>query len=184
MCTYGTMYVSMRRVTRSNEGTPLHHQGWPSVRVPTNGNDLKVSAPGSHSRSPCAPYPFRLSQGMHMGFGGNPYGPAGTGKTESVKALGQAFGRQVRDPRGFCSTSHSLPLVCCCRWLCRGGRTARPIVPLFSSCLPPDDRPSSHGGGLWSPPNILFHENSLHRSSSSTATKGLTSRAWEGSSSV
>ena len=30
-----------------------------------------------------------------MGFGGNPYGPAGTGKTESVKALGQAFGRQV-----------------------------------------------------------------------------------------
>ena len=32
---------------------------------------------------------------MHMGFGGNPYGPAGTGKTESVKALGQAFGRQV-----------------------------------------------------------------------------------------
>lgn len=36
-----------------------------------------------------------LTQGMHMGFGGNPYGPAGTGKTESVKALGAAFGRQV-----------------------------------------------------------------------------------------
>ena len=34
-------------------------------------------------------------QGMHMGYGGNPYGPAGTGKTESVKALGNAFGRQV-----------------------------------------------------------------------------------------
>lgn len=32
---------------------------------------------------------------MHMGFGGNPYGPAGTGKTESVKALGGLFGRQV-----------------------------------------------------------------------------------------
>jgi dynein heavy chain 2 len=54
-----------------------------------------------------------LTQGMHMGYGGNPYGPAGTGqdslllkifyslttdfigKTESVKALGNAFGRQV-----------------------------------------------------------------------------------------
>ena len=32
---------------------------------------------------------------MHLGFAGNPYGPAGTGKTESVKALGQAMGRQV-----------------------------------------------------------------------------------------
>lgn len=34
-------------------------------------------------------------QGMALGYGGNPYGPAGTGKTESVKALGQALGRQV-----------------------------------------------------------------------------------------
>lgn len=37
-----------------------------------------------------------LTQGMHLGYGGNPYGPAGTGKTESVKALGQFLGRQVR----------------------------------------------------------------------------------------
>ncbi|CAI4230143.1 unnamed protein product [Auanema sp. JU1783] len=36
-----------------------------------------------------------LTQAMHMGLGGNPYGPAGTGKTESVKALGSLFGRQV-----------------------------------------------------------------------------------------
>jgi dynein heavy chain 2 len=36
-----------------------------------------------------------LTQGMHLGYGGNPYGPAGTGKTESVKALGGAMGRQV-----------------------------------------------------------------------------------------
>jgi len=33
--------------------------------------------------------------GMNMGLGGNPYGPAGTGKTESVKALEGLFGRQV-----------------------------------------------------------------------------------------
>lgn len=32
---------------------------------------------------------------MKIGLGGNPYGPAGTGKTESVKALGALFGRQV-----------------------------------------------------------------------------------------
>lgn len=32
---------------------------------------------------------------MSMGLGGNPYGPAGTGKTESVKALGGLLGRQV-----------------------------------------------------------------------------------------
>ncbi|KAH3759571.1 cytoplasmic dynein 2 heavy chain 1 [Pelomyxa schiedti] len=36
-----------------------------------------------------------LTQGIMRGFGGNPYGPAGTGKTESVKALGQTLGRQV-----------------------------------------------------------------------------------------
>ena len=36
-----------------------------------------------------------LTQAMLMGLGGNPYGPAGTGKTESVKALGGVMGRQV-----------------------------------------------------------------------------------------
>jgi dynein heavy chain 2 len=36
-----------------------------------------------------------LMHGMHFGYGGNPYGPAGTGKTESVKALGACLGRQV-----------------------------------------------------------------------------------------
>ena len=39
-----------------------------------------------------------LTQGMHMGFGGNPYGPAGTGKTESVKALASCMGRQGAHP--------------------------------------------------------------------------------------
>ncbi|KAI8908484.1 dynein heavy chain and region D6 of dynein motor-domain-containing protein [Gorgonomyces haynaldii] len=36
-----------------------------------------------------------LTQAMASGFGGNPFGPAGTGKTESVKALGVLLGRQV-----------------------------------------------------------------------------------------
>lgn len=38
---------------------------------------------------------LNLTQAMRFGFGGNPFGPAGTGKTETVKALGAAFGRQV-----------------------------------------------------------------------------------------
>ncbi|KAJ0179270.1 hypothetical protein K1T71_004982 [Dendrolimus kikuchii] len=36
-----------------------------------------------------------LTQSLHFGFMGNPFGPAGTGKTESVKALGGLFGRLV-----------------------------------------------------------------------------------------
>jgi hypothetical protein len=39
---------------------------------------------------------FETPQALALGYGGNPYGPAGTGKTESVKALGAALGRQVR----------------------------------------------------------------------------------------
>ncbi|KAK6637824.1 hypothetical protein RUM44_008246 [Polyplax serrata] len=36
-----------------------------------------------------------LTQSIKMGLGGNPFGPAGTGKTESVKALAGLLGRQI-----------------------------------------------------------------------------------------
>lgn len=83
MCRYKYYYEDERCVVRMCDGTfdyGYEYQGNAPKLVHTPLTDLCWST---------------LCEGMHLGFAGNPYGPAGTGKTESVKALGQAMGRQV-----------------------------------------------------------------------------------------
>ncbi|CAN8071454.1 unnamed protein product [Agarophyton chilense] len=65
-----------------------------------------------------------LSEALRRGFGGSPFGPAGTGKTETVKALGRMHGRFVavfNCDETFDSVSVGRILAGACRvgcWVC------------------------------------------------------------------
>lgn len=65
-----------------------------------------------------------LMQALKRGLGGSPFGPAGTGKTESVKALGRFLGRPVavfNCDEGFDAVSVGRILAGVCRtgsWVC------------------------------------------------------------------
>ncbi|KAJ3197037.1 Cytoplasmic dynein 2 heavy chain 1 [Irineochytrium annulatum] len=73
-------YVCVIKMNNSNFEYSFEYQGNPQKLVHTQLTDKCY---------------LTLTQAMSSGFGGNPFGPAGTGKTESVKALGVLFGRQV-----------------------------------------------------------------------------------------
>lgn len=74
----------LSQVTISNHGNKLgygyEYYGVPEKIVMTPMVELCFSA---------------MSQALAQNLGGSPFGPAGTGKTESVKALGQSLGRLV-----------------------------------------------------------------------------------------
>ncbi|PXF43614.1 Cytoplasmic dynein 1 heavy chain 1 [Gracilariopsis chorda] len=65
-----------------------------------------------------------LSEALRKGYGGSPFGPAGTGKTETVKALGRMHGRFVavfNCDESFDSVSVGRILAGVCRvgcWVC------------------------------------------------------------------
>ncbi|KAI0566770.1 Cytoplasmic dynein heavy chain [Gracilaria domingensis] len=65
-----------------------------------------------------------LSEALRRGYGGSPFGPAGTGKTETVKALGRMHGRFVavfNCDESFDSVSVGRILAGACRvgcWVC------------------------------------------------------------------
>ncbi len=81
------------------QSTPLHtHTNTHTTPPPVHPSPHPSPHPSIHPQHPLPLYTLPLytpHQALEMGYGGNPYGPAGTGKTESVKALATTLGRQV-----------------------------------------------------------------------------------------
>ena len=88
------MWLIQMRYVYSNEGDPVAR-----LRIKMANADLSygfeyLGVPERLVRTPLTDRCFlTLTQAMAQRLGGSPYGPAGTGKTESVKALGVELGR-------------------------------------------------------------------------------------------
>ena len=88
------MWLIQMRYVYSNEGDATYR-----LRIKMANADLSygfeyLGVPERLVRTPLTDRCFlTLTQAMSQRLGGSPYGPAGTGKTESVKALGVELGR-------------------------------------------------------------------------------------------
>ena len=82
-----------------------------------------------------------LIHSMHLGYGGNPYDPAGTRKTESVKALGACIGRQVlvfNCKRALTSSDGSHLYRSCSVWCVGVFRRIQPTLGRADECHLPE----------------------------------------------
>ena len=71
-----------------------------------------------------------MTQALEAKYGGSPFGPAGTGKTETVKALGNQLGRFVLVFN--CDETFDFQVhvdLCCLLWLSRNSHVFRLFMP-------------------------------------------------------